>query len=814
MSILLSDIRHSVRSLRRRPLFTAVILLTLALGIGANTAIFSVVNGVLLRPLPYQDPAELALIWSRWNNFDKTWLSDAEYLDYQQQDRLFQDVASFDDNGEAALTGDGAPESVPVARMTRNLLPVLGVSPALGRGFSIEEDAPNGPPAVMLAYNLWKRRYGEDRTLVGRTILVDGAAATVVGVLPRTFRFPLQFQSRSPAQIVTPLGFDPANTSRGSHGYYAIARLKPGITTERVTAELGTLTRQWTEQGLYPASMQFTAFAVPVIEEVSGNVRPALLVLLGAVGLLLLITCANVANLLLTRADSRTRDLAVRVALGANSRRILRLALTESVVLSVVGGVIGLALAWVGVRVLAAGAPTSVPRVAELGVSPTVLGFNLGLSVLTGLLFGVAPALRGIRVNLVTSLKDGARGGSDSRERKRGRSVLVAAEMALAVVLVVGAGLLVRSFGNLMKIDPGFDPHNALKLKISLPAAKYPGTEELVRFYQQLGDEVRALPGVEAAGFVRVLPIAEEIGDAGTAIENKPLPPGEPNRSADWQVVTPGYFEAMRMRLVQGRFFDATDVPDGIPVIAINETLAKQYFPGENPLGQRIRVGGPTRPWRTIVGVIGDVHHAGLLSPVKRKWFIPHNQFATAFGGTSSAMTLVVRTRGDPHSALDPVQRLIHQRDPDLPITAIATMDEVLAGALQERRFTMTLMAGFAVLALILAAVGIYGVMSYQVSQRTQEIGIRLAMGAEGRAVGRMVVRQGMTPAIIGVLAGLVAAAGLTRFLGSLLYGVTAHDPLTYATIPLALIAIALVSTIVPAWRATRVNPVEALRYE
>ena len=353
-----------------------------------------------------------------------------------------------------------------------------------------------------------------------------------------------------------------------------------------------------------------------------------------------------------------------------------------------------------------------------------------------------------------------------------------------------------------------------LTLRLSLPAVKYPDDESLVRFYQELGNEVRDLPGVTAAGFVRVLPIADEIGDAGIMIESKPLPSSEPNRSGDWQVVTPGYFEAMKIRLVSGRFFDATDTPDGPQVIIINQTLAKEYFPGEDPVGQRVRVGGPNRPLRTIVGVVGDVHHQGILNPPKREWFVPHTQFAQVFGQTRRAMTLVLRTTGDPHSALAPVQGMIRRLDPDLPITDIAMMDDVVRDGVREQRFTMTLMAGFAMLALVLAAVGIYGVMSYQVSQRTQEIGIRLAMGAEGGAVGRMVVRQGMTPAMIGVGIGLIAAAALTRFLSSLLYGISPHDPLTYTTIPLALIAVAIISTILPAWRATRVDPVEALRYE
>jgi putative ABC transport system permease protein len=811
---LLHDLRLAIRALARRPAFCAVVIATLALGIGANSAIFSVVNAVLLKPLPYRAPDELTLIWSRWSNFDKTWLSEAEFLDYERMTRLFKNAAAWGDNGEVALTGTEGPESVAAMQMTANLPEVVGMAPALGRTFSADEDVPNGPAVVMLGYDLWQRRYGSDRSLVGRTITVDGQPARVVGILPKEFRFPLEFQSLSPVQLIQPVGLNRSSPQRGNHGLYGIARLQPGITAEAVSLELKALTSRWTSEGLYPVAMNFTAFAVPLVQEVSGSVRRTLVVLAAAVGLLLLLTCANVANLILARADGRARELAVRAALGAGRREIARLALTESLLLSLAGALAGLALAWAGVRLLIARAPTTIPRLAEVSIDFRVLGFTLLVAVLTGILFGLAPILSGARRPLADALREGGRSQSGGPAARRGRTLLVVAEMGLAVLLVIGAGLTIRSLLNLLDINPGFDPRGALTLRLSLPQSQYASNESVAGFYQQLGDEVRRLPGVEAAGFVRLLPLASSIGDAGMVIEGRPVNPGEPGRSADWEAVTPGYFEAMRMRLVRGRFINDTDTPEGLPVIAINETLAREYFPGVDPLGQRIRVGNDTRPFRTIVGVIGDVHHNGITAPVKRMWFVPHGQWPQSYDGPRRAMTLVVRGSGDPRALLEPVSRLVHQHDPDLTISQVASLEEVLAAATREQRFTVALMTGFAALALILAAVGIYGVISYSVSRRTGEIGIRMALGAEAGSVRVLVLRQGMIPALVGIGAGLGAAVLLTRFLRSLLYGVAPIDPLTFTLIPVGLALIAVGSVMIPATRASRVQPVEALRGE
>ena len=816
MSDLRQHIRQALRSLARRPAFVIVVVLTLALGIGANSAIFSVINAVLLKPLPYREPDRLALIWSRWSNFDKTWLSPAEYLDYQHMTRLFDDVASWADNGEVALTGAEGAESVPAMQMTANMLSVLGTSPEVGRVFTPEEDIPNGPPVVMLGYDLWQRRYGGDPSVVNRQIRLDGQSATVVGVLPRAFRLPLEFQSRSPAQLIQPIQTDKSAPVRGNHGQFAIARLQPGITPEVVTGELQALARRWTEEGLYPESMRFTAFAVSLTDEVSGKVEPALVVLAAAVALLLLLTCANVANLVLTRADEQSREVAVRAALGAGQRHMLKLALTESVMLGLTGGALGLLFAWAGVRILVARAPTTVPRLSELSVDPVVLGFTLVLAVATGVLFGLIPVARVSRMDLARTLHDGGRGQSGGLGRRRGRTILVVTEMALAVLLVIGAGLTIRSFRNLQRVDPGFDGKGVLTFRLTLPTTTYPEAPGVVRFFENLADQARRLPGVTAAGYIRVLPLAAEIGDAGLQIEGRPVPANQQGRSADWQGVTPGFFEAMGMRLAAGRFFDATDTPDGMQTIMINEALARAYFPGENSLGQRIRVfGGDQSPWRVIVGVVGDYHHNGLLTPVKRAWFVPLNQWANSAGGnTRRAMTLAIKTTTDPHSLIAPVRTMVRQMDPDLPLTQVTTMDEVLSAATQEQRFTMALMAGFAALALVLAAVGIYGVISYSVSQRTREIGIRLALGADVSAVRSLVLRQGLMPAVSGIAIGLGLAVMLTRYLRTLLYGVAPLDPLTFGTIPVLLLVVATASVLIPAARASRVAPVEALRGE
>ena len=806
-------LRHTLRSLRHRPGFAGLVILTLGLGIGAATAIFTVVNAVLLKPLPYRDPSGLALIWSRWSNFDKTWVSLAEYADYQRQTQLFEDVALWNTGGEVTLTGpEGHAESVSGAQATANLLDVLGVTPVAGQMFSAAEDVPNGPAVVMVGYDLWRRRWGGDPGLVGKTVQVDGQPYRVSGILPRDFRLPLEFQSRNSVQLLGPVQMDRSAPSRGSHCCYTIGRLKPGVTAGLASNEIHSLATQWTQQGLYPVDMRFQPFAVSLDDEVTGPVRPALVLLTAAVTLLLVLTCANVANLMLTRASDRGREMAVRAALGAGIRDMLRLALGESLVLGLAGGALGLGLAWAGVRVLAARAPTTLPRIAELGIDGRVVGLALVLAVGTGMLFALAPFAKVLRLDLADSLRAG-RGQSAGIDRRRARTVLVVCEMAFAVLLLVGAGLTIRTFINLMRIDPGFDSRNVLTLHLSLPAAKYNTVENANAFFRTLGDEVRKLPGVQAAGFARLLPLATEMGDAGLRIQSKPLAPNAPGRQADWQAVTPGYFEAMKIPLAAGRYFDAHDDLNGEQVIILNRELVKEYFPGEDPLGQLIQVGQDSA-WRRVVGVVGDVHHNGLLGNLKRGWYIPQDQWSRAYGFPRRSAYLVIRTAGDPGALVGPVAGLIRGLDADLPATDIRPLADVLAAATQEQRFTMGLMAAFALLALTLAAVGIYGVISYGVSQRTREIGIRLALGSDVRGVRDLVLRQGMRPAYLGIGVGLAGAAFLARFLKAILYGVAPLDWLTFLAVPLVLLAVAVVAVLIPATRASRVTPVEALRME
>lgn len=804
---------HTLRSLRNRPGFSTLVILTLGLGIGAATAIFTVVNAVLLKPLPYRDPSGLAMVWSKWDNFDKTWVSLAEYLDYQRQTQLFQDVALWNTGGEVTLTGpEGHAESVTGAQATANLLDVLGVAPRLGRMFTPAEDVPNGPAVVMVGYDLWQRRWSGDPGLVGRTIQVDGQPYRVSGILPRDFRLPLEFQARNSVQLIGPTQIDHATPSRGGHCCYVIGRLKAGVTSALVTTEVRTLAAQWTQAGLYPEGMHFQPFSVSLDDEVTGPVRPALVLLIAAVTLLLVLTCANVANLILTRAADRGREMAVRAALGAGLRDMLRLALGESLVLGVAGGVVGLGLAWAGVRLLAARAPTTVPRVADLGIDGRVAGFALVLAVGTGILFALVPFFRVFRLDLADSLRAG-RGQSAGLDRRRARTTLVVCETAFAVLLLVGAGLTIRTFVNLMRIDPGFDARNVLTLHLSLPATKYNTVEGANQFYRTLGDQVRKLPGVQAAGFARLIPLATEMGDAGLQIQSKPLPPNVPGRQADWQAVSPGYLEAMRIPLVSGRTFDTHDDLNGEPVIILNRELVKEYFPGEDPLGQMIKVGQDSN-WRRVVGVVGDVHHNGLLGNFKRGWYIPQDQWSRAYVNPRRSAYLVVRTAADPQTVVGPVVGLIRGLDPDLPATDIRPLSEVLSQATQEQRFTMGLMAAFALLALTLAAVGMYGVISYGVSQRTREIGIRLALGSDVRGVRDLVLRQGMRPAYLGVGLGLVASALLTRFLRSVLYHVAPLDWVTFVLVPVLLLGVAACAVLIPAVRASRVAPVEALRME
>jgi putative ABC transport system permease protein len=807
------DLRFGARALARNPAFAAISVVTLALGIGANAAIFSVVNAVLLRPLPWAEPDRAVMIWSRWTAFDKTWVATGEVADYRKRAATLEQVAAWDD-GQVNITGDGNPERVAAGQVTANTFATFGVSPLLGRTFTSQEDVPNGANVVVLGHALWARRYAGDSALVGRSILINGQAFEVIGVMPRDFVLPTDFQNPEPTQLWMPLRLDPASTDHGSHGLYAAARLKPGATTEQAAAELHGIARAMTNEGLYPVQMQFDTVVLSLTEEVVGTVRRAIALLFGAVAFLLLIACANVANLLLARAEGRQREIAVRSALGAGGLRVVRQLLTESLVLTVLSAALGLALAFGGVRFLAWWNPANIPRVSGVALDARVLAFTALVAFLTSIVFSLAPALRALQVDLTDSLKDGSQGSSSGGVRQRFRNTLVVVQMALAVVLLIGAGLMLRSLWSLQRVDLGFNPRNVLTMRLSLPEAAYQTPEQVVGFYQRLLERVRATPGVLSAGAVRALPLASTIGDWGLRIEGFVPPPGT-HPKGDWEIATDGYLEAMGERLVRGRSFVPADSTDGFMVALINEELARQYWSGQDPIGRRFRIGGgPDRPWVTVVGIVADVRHNGITGVVKEKFYVPHTQWHRSTGNPIRAMSLVIKTSGDPLSVVASIRHEIRGLDQSLPIANVRTMEEVVGSTLSTPKFTGVLLGVFAVLALLLSAIGVYGVLSYAVSRRTREIGIRLAIGAGRGQVLRMVLKNGLLLSLGGISLGIAAAAAATGLMRNLLHGVTPGDPATFAAAGLGLSLVAVLASLIPAWRATRVDPVRALKAE
>ena len=807
------DLRFGGRTLARNPGFASVAVLTLALGIGANAAIFSVINAVLLRPLPWSEPDRAVMIWSKWVSFDKTWVATGEVVDYRRRSQTLQEIAAW---GElpVILTGDGEPERVPAASVTSNLFSTLGTSPMIGRTFTTQEDVPNGPRLVVLGFGLWNRRYAADPGIIGRTVLIGGLPFQVVGVMPPGFVLPTDYRNPEPTQLWTPLRMDPASTDHGSHGLYAAARLKAGATVAQAAEELRGIAQAMTNEGLYPKQMEFTTVVLSLTEEVVGGVRRSMWLLFGAVGFLLLIACANVANLLLARAEARQREIALRSALGAGGWRVLRQLLTESLVLTAASVLVGLALAYAGVRVVAWWNPASIPRVSAAALDLRVLLFTTVVALVTSVLFSLAPALRATRVDLADSLKDGGQGSSAGGARQRFRNALVIVEMALAVVLLVGAGLMLRSIWALQREPIGLNPENVLTMRVSVTATSYPEPERVVQFYQNLLDRVRALPGVQAAGAARLLPLGSTIGDFGLRVEGYVPPPGT-GAKGDWQIVTEGYLEAIGERVVQGRAFQRSDTSDSQLVALVNEELVRRYLSGRNPIGARLQIGGGMdRPSLTVVGVVANVKHNGLTDVVKEKFYVPHTQWHKSVGQPIRAMSLVVKSAVEPTTLTRSIRQEVRSLDPSLPVAQVRTMQEVVDATMSGSRFTGLLLATFAAIALALSAIGIYGVLSYLVSRRTREIGIRLAIGAGRGEVLRLVLGSGVTLAFAGLAIGLVIAAATTRFMRALLHNVEPMDVPTFAAVAGLLAAVALLASLVPAWRATRVDPVSALKAE
>ncbi|MCA1627989.1 MAG: ABC transporter permease [Acidobacteria bacterium] len=803
MKTLWQDTRYGLRTLLAKPGFTLVAVITLALGIGATSTIFSFVNGILLRPLPYQDSERLVLIdetaVKRGNS--SMGVSFPNFVDWREQNQVFAGVAAYDDRS-FALTGGGEPEQLSGAIVSDNTFEILGVKPMLGRTFRPEEDGPDQSDVAILSHGLWERRFGANSGIIGQSIVVNNRARTVIGVMPLGFKFP------ETAELWIPLTPEMKGWTRNDHGISAVGRLKPGVTLEQAQADMNAVARRIEEQ--HPVTNEGMGVnLIPLRDGLVGDYRKALLLLLGVVGLVLAVACANVANLLLARASVRQRELAVRAALGASRWRVFRQLLTESLLLGVTGGVLGLLLALWGLDLLLAAIPVDLPFWMKFNLDWRVLGFAAGMSLLTSLIFGVAPALQAARIDLNETLKEGGRGGAGA-SRHRLRRALVIAEVALSLILLISAGLMTRSFLRLQQVNPGLNAENVLTLRVSLPSAKYDMPEKRQDFFKQLLERTRALPGVQSAGAISYLPLSGGGWGRSLTVEDHPVLSVGQAPSINHCVITPDYFRAMGITLLTGRDFTDADARDAAKVTIIDERLAREYWPLESPLGKRVRFGPPedNEPWHTIVGVVGEVKHESLNLTRRKSVYLPHAQ--VSIGG----MALAVRTQANPESLAAAVRNQVKELDPNQPVTAVRTMSEVISRSVWQPRLYAILFGVFAAVALLLASVGIYGVMSYAVTQRTHEIGIRMALGAQRGDVLRLIIRQGMWLALVGVGIGVLASLALTRLMQSLLFGVGATDPVTFAGVTVLLAAAALIACYVPARRATKVDPMVALRYE
>jgi predicted permease len=809
MENLLRDIKFAFRFLKRNSALTVIVSLTLALGIGANTAIFSIVNAVLLRPLPFKDPEQIMLVWETFPKMgaDQIPASAPNFFDWKEQNRSFEDLAATFSMPEYGfnLVINGAAERVPGGKASANLLSVLGLQPVLGRSFLPDEDRPGGEPVVMVSHRLWKQRLGANPAVVGQKILVDSLPCTLVGVLP------LEMEALGSIDVWVPTALN-RSAPRDDHIVGVLGRLKTGVLRQRAQDEMRVIQKRIAqEMKVDPENVGIRV--QPLGQFYSGMLAPALIILQTAVGILLLIACANVASLLLARAISREQEIAIRVSLGAGRGRLIRQLLTESVLLASLGGVLGLLLAGYGIGLLRSALPDLIPRLKSMSIDPYVLLFNIGISILTGILFGLVPAWKASRQDLANRLKAGADKLAGSRSGQRTRSLLLTAEIAMTLILAISAGLLVKSFWKLATMPPGFRSDHLLTLGLNFPASKYQDPLRQRAFMQSLLDQLGSLPGVQSAAAISLLPLRNSFlmsrnNVAGFAVEGHPEPrPGErPN--ADFRFVTPGFFDTMRIPVLQGRSLNEMDTPDHPRVVLINEALARQHFPKENPVGRRIRFLLLTSDPCEIVGVVGDVKLGTLAAPVEPAIYLAFAQQPRLI------MSVVVRTDTNPTALAATVRREIFSLDSELPVSDLQTMETVISNSLLPQRLAVALMTSFAVFALLLGIVGIYGLTSLLVSQRTRELGIRMALGAPTAEVLRLILQRGVLITLVGTSLGLVGALALTRGMTGLLYGVAAHDPWIFAGFVLLMIGVSLISSLIPAWRVTRINPMRALRYE
>ena len=808
MDQLLTDIRYGFRSLLKRPAFTAIALLTLALGIGVNSAIFSAVDSILLRPLPLKDPGRLVSVWEQTlrDGIQQNEAAPANFFDLQNQNHSFEQIGAFGPD-DVNLTGDGEPERLDGQVVTANVFSILGVAPALGRTFAPEEDQPGQEHVVVLSDALWRRRFNQDPSIVNRAITLNGESFTVVGVMPRGFFFPAR-----EIELWTPWAMEPEQkTGRGDHYLRLVARLKPGATLERANAELASIAQRLSAE--YPRTNEGLGFiAHSLHQDYVGNLRLPILILFAAVGLVLLIACANVANLLLAQATTRRREIAIRIALGARRWTIVRQLLIESLLLAAGGGLLGALGALWSVEALATLLPESLSKLQDVRIDARVFLFTLGVSVLTAVVFGGIPALLASRTSPGSTLNDVARDMAGGTSGRHVRRVLVVSEVALAVVLLVSAGLLIRSFQLLRHVDTGFTTENALTMRMVLPFPKYAKTETRRAFYDELLPKIQAIPGVESAGMITFLPLSFNGMNFSFSVEGQPLPGDMKLPFALFRVVSPDYFRAMNIPLRRGRFFDSRDSADAQPVLLVNRRLAERYWPGEDAIGKRLKIGPVDSPnaWLTVVGVVGDTRQTGLYEQ-KLEFYVPYAQEGRSF---MAPRDLVVRTKSDPGVISAAVRNAVWEVDKDQPVSKVRTLDQVFAAAISQERFQALMLGLFAALALLLACVGLYGVISYAVVQRTHEIGVRMALGAQPVDVLKLVIRQGMMLTLAGLVVGIVAGTFVTRVLTDLLFGVTPRDPLTFAGVPVLLLLVALLACYMPARRATRIDPLTALRAE